>query len=520
MKFLSARGILPACIVSAATVAALVAPGAANAALLTKCEGGNIGAAGSSLQAEAQIKVWNIKFNTAPSTVLTACSGSQGSGAKPVVTYTSTSSGKGFEAWNVKEEFGNDAFIGTDNTVNSVEKGELEAKGTKAAGGKVLTVPVLQGAVAVIINLPEGCEGASTAALHRLTLNQSTLEGIFAGTVTEWSSITDDGDKIVQKAPVKVAKVATTEGSAVVTVVSKGFPGVRKGTTVTGTGIPAGTTVLSISGNSLTLSQAATKTVASDTLTFTFPVCNPNTPITTVVREDGSGTTHIFKRFLHWSNEGELTTASGNFTWNQLSEGTKCGGVSCSTLWPTGVGATKGAKGEGLVKKVAETPGSIGYANLADARNVEYGGYFAPPLGGEKTQSFWAELENGPGTYADPSSNKDTEKRASANCKSTEYSNGLASFPPPSVESTWNEVTTKQFSKTYAICGLTYDLVLSNYKAYPGTTQGEATTVENYLAYMIDTKGGQKEVVNNDYLALTSVILAKSKEALPLINWL
>jgi ABC-type phosphate transport system substrate-binding protein len=522
MKSFSARRILPACVISAAAVAALGAPGAANAALLKQCEGTNIGAAGSSLQAEAQIKVWNPRFNTSAST--TACSGTQGpTHGTPTVTYTSTSSGKGYEAWDVSHEFGNDAFIGTDNTVNAAEKSSLEALATPSDDGKVLTVPVLQGAVAIIVNLPEGCAAASTTSKGRLALNQSTLEKIFNNEVTEWSQITEDGDTISQKAPVKVSKVTVTSGSPTATVAAKGFPGVRKGTVITGKDIPVGTTVVSVSGDTLTMSNNATGTLAgTDSLTFTFSTCNPNSPITTVVREDSSGTTHIFKRFLHWSNTGTVTTPSGNFTWNELSEGTKTcpTGTSCNTLWPTGVGVVKGNKGEGLVKKVAETPGSIGYANLADARNPEYGGAFTPPYGGEKSQSFWVELENEPGTYADPSSDKDVEKRASANCKSTVYSNGLASFPPPSVESTWNEVTTEQYSKTYAICGLTYDLVLANYQAYPGTSQTEATTAENYEAYTLSSTGGQKEIANNDYLPLTKVVLSRSLEALPLITWL
>jgi ABC-type phosphate transport system substrate-binding protein len=527
MKFLSARAIVPACLTATAAVVALAAPGAANAALLGKCEGASIGAAGSSLQAEAQQKVWDPEFNT--SLNVNACSGA----LKPTVTYTSTSSGKGYNAWDKEHLFGTDAFIGTDNTVSPAEKTSLESLGKASAGGKILTVPVLQGAVAIIVNLPEGCAAKSKTSTGRLALGQETLEKIFNGEITEWSQLTEDGNEIIQKVPAKVAKVTVTEGSTVATVAAKGFPGVRKGTIVTDTkkALPAGTEVVSVKGNEVTLSNAATKSeVAVDTLTFTFPTCNPHSAISTVVREDGSGTTHIFKRALHWSNGGALTTSSGSFTWNELSEGDECpegSKVTCNTLWPTGVGLVKGNKGEGEVKKVGETPGSIGYANLADARNPEYGpesSLFAPPYGGEKTQSFWVEVENEPGTYADPSSNKDVAARAVSNCKSTEYSNGVASFPPPSVESAWNEVTTDQHSKTYPICGLSYDLVIADYKAFEGfgTSQAEATTVENFEAYTLSAAagGGQKEIAKaHDYEGLPKVVLTKSLEALPLISW-
>ena len=43
----------------------------------------------------------------------------------------------------------------------------------------------------------------------------------------------------------------------------------------------------------------------------------------------------------------------------------------------------------------------------------------------------------------------------------------------------------------YAICGLTYDLALRQYKYYPGTTKEEATTVEELLALGAERKNGR-----------------------------
>lgn len=419
---------------------------------LAQCAGANIEAAGSSLQAEAQ-GVWNVTFN-APTLVpapKTSCNGEYGSKGKPTVRYSATSSGRGFAAWNEGTNFGKLAFIGTDNPPNAGEKAELESKNILQKGNQVLTVPVLQGAVAVIVNLPEGCLAESTSAKHRLALDQTTLEGIFAGTITEWGQIKDDGDKIVQN---------TASGS---------------------------------------------------------PTCHLNTAIKTAVREDGSGTTHIFKRFLHWSDEGSLATPSGSFTWDELSEGAR------GTLWPTGVGALRGSGSEGMVEAVENNPGSVGYANLADARDPAFS-KFIPPTGGESKQLFWAVVENtnisGVSTYADPSANKDVATRTSANCQATEYANGVNSFPPPSVESAWNEVMAKQYSKTYAICGLTYDLVLANYGAFVGATQGEATTVRDYETYLLDKHGGQDEIAKHDYAALPLAPLNRATEGLSLIVWL
>lgn len=516
MKLFSVRGLVPACVISAAAVAALAAPGTAGASLGAQCTGENVLGAGSSLQAEAVEFVWAPGFNKASSLSTKACD--KGAGLEPKITYSSIGSGAGFKEWNEKEHFSTVGFVGTDNTVNPTEKAELEAKGKEETGGKVLTIPVAQGAVAIVVNLPEGCAAESTAAKKRLALDQLTLEKIYNDEVTKWSEITEDGDKFIgTTVAAKITKVKVTEHSTTVMVASGGFPGVVVGDEVSGTGIVAGTTVVSITGNELTLSKEATKTAASDTLTFKTP-CNTSATINTVVRKDGSGTTHIFKRFLHWSNEGTLTTGSGSFTWDELSEG------SHSTLWPTGVGAVKGETGKGVIEAVETTPSSIGYANLADARNASFS-KFMPPTGGEGKQLFWAVLENtnvgGVATYADPSSNKDVATRASANCAKTEYSNGVASFPPPSVESNWNEVTTKQYSKTYAICGLTYDLAFANYRAFKGTTQGEATTVHDYLAFVLDAKGGQLEInAKHDYLALPKAVLTKSLEGVALINYL
>jgi ABC-type phosphate transport system substrate-binding protein len=532
MKFLSARGVLPACLITVAAVVALVAPGAANATLLTQCEGAQtLEGAGSSLQAEA-VEVWAKGFNT--NTLSTkACKG--GAGKEPKISYKSIGSGAGFKEWNEHENFGTIGFVGTDNTVNPTEKAELESKGKEAPSGKVLTTPVAEGAVAIIINLPNGCSAESKASKGRLALSQGALEKIYAdekilsaGTGPEWSELTEDGDTYHGTVvAAKVSKVKTTEGSAVITVVSGGFPGVVVGDEVSvGTGLVVHSTVVRVEGNEVELSAPATKTETGDTVTFVTP-CNSAQAIKTVVREDGSGTTHIFKRFLNWSfpSPNKLTTPTGNFTWDELSEATKAcpSGTSCNTLWPTGVGAIKGNTGEGVVKAVEEAAnaGSIGYANLADARNPAFS-KFIPPTGGEKKQLFWAVLESkaGGAAYQDPATNKDVAARASANCKSTVFSNGTASFPPPSTESNWNEVSADQYSATYPICGLTYDLVFGNYKAYKGTTQGEATTAENYLAFVLDKNGGQKEInEKHDYLSLPTAVLTKSLEGLKLVAW-
>jgi ABC-type phosphate transport system substrate-binding protein len=439
MKFPSAHRLVPACAVSAAAMAALVAPGAANAALGTQCSGSNITAQGSSLQKDAQVNVWNPDFNTSTKSKA-ACAGAKGQGnlAKPTVKYTSTGSGAGLEAWGVNKKTPNyetNAFVGTDEPPNAAQIAEIEANETKLVSESVETIPVVQESVAVVINLPANCVATSKNASGRLALNNATLEGIYRGTITKWSQITEDGD---------------------------------------------------------TLSGAG---------------CVSTTAISPIVRKDQSGTTHIFKKYLGLINEAPFKTEAPkeeNKTWTEVSEGVE------NTTWPLAANVVRptATGGGALLSKVAETPSSIGYANLAEARLN--GNFTSTKAGGPGTQHFWAEIQsNGIATsgkfkYMDPSSNGDVATEAEANCKNTEYTNGSVVFPPNNVLEPWNEVTTNTIEKKYTLCGLTYDLAFTSYSAFPATSLAEGTTVNNYLQFVVNSKGGggQKLIAGHDYLAL------------------
>lgn len=130
--------------------------------------------------------------------------------------------------------------------------------------------------------------------------------------------------------------------------------------------------------------------------------------------------------------------------------------------------------------------------------------------GGAGTATFWAELQrNGNSTkspkYSDPASNGDLEAKGHANCEKEVYTNGKVKFPPASTEEPWSEVTTKVSETNYALCGFTYDLSLNAFHLYPGTTEAEATTAENYFTFVLNTatEGGQS-LINGltDYLPL------------------
>lgn len=241
--------------------------------------------------------------------------------------------------------------------------------------------------------------------------------------------------------------------------------------------------------------------------------CNAETPITRLVRLDGSGTTHILKKYLGLINSNPLKTTAGEKTWTALSE------TSLNTVWPEAANVKPAAKegGGALVSEVAAVSSSIGYASLADSRSN--GGF--SKTGGPGTSKFWVEIQDsGLSTtkkpkYADPSTDGDTEAVANSNCAKTKYTNGKGTkFPPATTAATWNEVTTETKEKNYSLCGITYDTTLSKYSAYPGTSAGEAITAKQFLAYVLETKGeesGQELILNRDYEPLPKNLIKEAQ---------
>jgi hypothetical protein len=150
-------------------VMAILAVSATPAGAAEPCGSELIGA-GSSMQATAQAEVW----------------GSQWKGGecekKPTVRYTATSSGQDLEQWGAnKGALGGLAglekpfpmFIGTDVAPEGPETTEGTQMGNMVKAGGVLksrfangmvTVPVAQTAVAVVVSLPKGCKAEGTSA--------------------------------------------------------------------------------------------------------------------------------------------------------------------------------------------------------------------------------------------------------------------------------------------------------------------------------------------------------------------
>lgn len=502
MSSLSARRVLLACVVCAAAMAALMAPGMASAApdLGEQCSGASIEGLGSSFQAPAQ-KIWNPKFNE--SGQLLACDGTQGSKAKPTVIYNQESANRGsgaclkdFGAEKATPKYSLFPFCGTDEAPNPTQKSEMESHAAAGVEERALeTIPVLQGAVAVIVNLPKGCKaqslvqvGEKKLKLGRLVFDNSTVEGIYKGSITTWKQVDE--------------------------------------------------------------AQGAGH--GEDQVTCENPA-EVEDAISPVVRLDKSGTTHIFKAYLEQVNEAKIQMEAFNEpeagkkpcgeakpeeerTWAQVSEGCE------NQRWPAAAKVVRPTESgnPGVVNKVATTPSSIGYADLAVAREKAF--FSAKGQGGEnkkgsetklgeQNERFWAEIQDSaegvsPVKYVDPASNGDVEKSANSNCAGTIYAAKPGEkFPPKNTRETWFAAKAELVQKKYNICGLTYDLALRQYFYFlspEGTSEAaakeKATTVENYLLWVLNGKnegegkvGGGYAVKGHDYEKLSGTVLKEAE---------
>ena len=506
MTFLSARRLVAACVVSVAAVAALAAPGAASASDLgTQCSGANISGLGSSFQAPAEFIWTGLKggkgFNVSTSTL--ACNGTQGSTGKPTVTYNQESANKGsgaclkdFGGAGGTPKFNLFPYCGTDEAPNPTVKGEIESHGAAGVAPESLeTIPVLQGAVAVIVHLPAGCKASSEIAsglkklkLGRLVFDNTTVNKIYRGEIKTWKEA--------------VAAQGAEHGS--------------------------------------------------DALKCTVPAEEEAT-IHPVVRADKSGTTHIFKAYLAQVDTGKIAMEEFNEpqgggtkpcgvikpageekTWGEVSEGCE------NQRWPQGIEASKIRPTEtgnpGVIHTVASTESSLSYADLAAARELEsfskkgQGGENkkgSETAQGEQNVRFWAETQDSeagitPVQYADPSSNGDVEKSAQSNCAGTIYAAKPGEkFPPKSTRETWFAVKAELAQKKYNLCGLTYALAVRQYDFFLspfGVTEEEskniATSVENYLKWTLSakTEGGGIEIKNHDYEKLSGEVLEEAED--------
>ena len=433
MTFLSVRRLIPVCVIVAAALAAAIAPGSASAELGEQCSGSNIKGNGSSFQAPI-LKKWATEFNEVsegvPNKNSFACGGTQGSGGKPKVEYLSGGSGACLHGWGAEStepvKFGELGFCGTDEAPNPTQKAEIESHASAGVKEKSLeTIPVLQGAVAVIVHLPKGCLASSEieksgvkSKLGRLVLDDTSIEGVYAGTIKTWKQLLEH---------------QVAEGGA---------------------------------GNDTLKCKVASE---------------EEKRIVPVVRLDHSGTTHIFKSFLLQINAepkemeeypeevGGKKTGCGAAKGEEAEKWSEVSEACQNQRWPAAAEIVRGTESgnPGVVKRVNEVESSIGYADLAVARELKYFSakcvQHPTECGGENTSGqqntkFWAEVQDSEtpeaAGFADPASNGDVEAVGNSNCNGTVYTNEAGKkFPPANTRESWSGAKAELVQERYASAG-------------------------------------------------------------------
>ncbi|HTY81239.1 MAG TPA: phosphate ABC transporter substrate-binding protein PstS [Dehalococcoidales bacterium] len=180
----------------------------------------------------------------------------------------------------------------------------------------------------------------------------------------------------------------------------------------------------------------------------------PNTAIGVVHRSDGSGTTYIFTNYLS-KVSSDWSTKVGNAT---------------SVNWPGDIGAEKNA---GVAGAVQQTPGSIGYVELAYAI---------------QNNLPWVLLQNAAGNYEAPSIDGVTK----------------ATIGVTLPDDMKIMITNSTNPDAYPICGYTWILVFQNQ-----TDQAKGLALVNMLWWAIHD--GQQYGAALDYAALSSAAVAKAE---------
>ncbi|MBJ7595185.1 MAG: phosphate ABC transporter substrate-binding protein PstS [Candidatus Dormibacteraeota bacterium] len=176
----------------------------------------------------------------------------------------------------------------------------------------------------------------------------------------------------------------------------------------------------------------------------------PSSPIATVHRSDGSGTTDIFTDYLTKESPTWVSTLGGA----NKSRGK-------TVAWPNGIG---GKGNEGVSGAVQQTPGAIGYVELAYAltQNLPY-----------------ADVKNKAGSYIEP-------------CIKTvlNATNGVT-YP----DDLRIDLTDASDPQAYPITGTTWALIYQNQ-----TDAAKAAALVNFFSWVLTT--GQDQTIALNYTPL------------------
>ena len=189
----------------------------------------------------------------------------------------------------------------------------------------------------------------------------------------------------------------------------------------------------------------------------------PNSDILVVHRSDGSGTTYIFSDYL------SAVSPSWSSTLGKAKE----------IKWPVGLG---GKGNEGVAGQVKQTPGSIGYVELAYAK---------------QNKLPYANVKNAAGRYVTPTIASVTAAAAGMKLpKNTDYRISIVNAPG---------------KDTYPISSMTWILAYQN---QADKVKGEKLV--NFLRWAY--KNGEKSAESLDYAPLPPAMVAQLQNRLKTIT--
>lgn len=433
------------------------APRAEAAFALGKCGGTEITGRGASFARDAH-NLWITNF-------LTGYCASNPS----AVTYEPLGSGAGRRSMMTRAEDPRFGMTDDPPDIDEIEKmntgvgntGDPSTDPDPSDNGKIHVIPGAVGAVAALVNFPDGCDPAeldeasrtsNDAALMRVRFTKAEFEEVWGqeeGSLLDWHDV---------------------------------FP--------------------ELEGDS-----------------------DCEVPIIRVVRFDESGTTYAFKDYLDTANGGRgwLSTFIGpNTNWPGAEFGTggHCGGTAAPGKEPDNEDhLTSGCdSGNGnLVPKLVSTDGSIGYSDLSTARNNNPS-LTVNPAGGDN-DVYWTQLENASDNFVEPTANASGYQQNGAkgsNCQSTTFEN-----VPANTFGNWEDVSGVNSAVGYGICTLTYGLVFDDLADPWGDTaeeEAQARTVKDYWESVVSGTG-QALLFPGDYAKLPAEILAIARAGVSSVGW-
>jgi ABC-type phosphate transport system substrate-binding protein len=523
------------CAMVALAVVAAAAPPSAHAAFALKaCEGGSVQGEGSSFQrvAQAQFQLYfDSPFGCGEGAAITSpvTYVSDGSGCGIASIGGGGSSGKcsDFEITGEVAKGGyrdhKTRFGGSDAPMTR----EQEAAAEEASGlkpGVIHTLPIANGATAVIVHFPEGCEleepGTGTAASGVGTINGNTTTG----------GVNDPAGKSTGD--------TFAEETLRVHIPAETLEKIWDGTPITWGEL--------VNGH---MTGAPTAPLEAEE---GFTHC-AEIPVRRLVRFDSSGTTYNFKAYLGllpkvtpagvWTKspvEGTNTTwpLTTSSTGKPKAVPTKAGTneiVNECNLTVSGPSriCTGSANGNPFVASaVAVTDGSIGYSDLATAREKGFTitkkahdhAYWVPlqtinpeKPEGERVGTNYVE------PTATPLSNIENGGPNGSNCTNADY-RGIPTEPAgdPTLGN-WSKAiaTGSKDRTTYPNCALTYDFVWDDDAPVYGNTpeeESKARTVKDYFTF-VESEGGQQSLTAADYGALSPEIISIARKGVEAIGW-